>query len=123
MLTEVRKLVFSDDLLQQALVNHCKTEGIKVPHSQIQKIRVTPHDDGSASVVMEYMTANPNQPYEVHLNQQAVLTAMIAACRLHGVPLPRDAAKTVQMTDQGVAMTVSMKLNTFKTAPPNQAVG
>jgi len=65
-----------------------------------------------ASVVMEFVTADPSKPYEIHLNEQFVLTAMILACKVYGIPLPRHATKTIQHTDQGVAMTVSMKIDT-----------
>lgn len=112
MLREVRKLIFSDDLLQQALLSHCKTEGKEVPKSPIQKIRFTPRPAGGSSVVVEFMTSNPQKPYELHLNEAFVLTAMIMLCKSCHVPLPRDAAKSIQATEQGLAMIVSMKVNT-----------
>lgn len=112
MLIEVRKLVFSDDLLQQALLNHLKVEGVDVPNTQIQKVRYTAKPGGASLVVVEFVTADPKKPYEVHLKEQFVLTAMIMACKAYNVPLPRDASKTIQLTEQGLAMTVSMKVKT-----------
>ncbi|OEJ69657.1 hypothetical protein [Magnetovibrio blakemorei] len=112
MLLDVRKLIFSDELLQQALLAHCKTEGKQVPNSPIQKIHFTPRPAGGSTLVVDFMTSNPKKPYELHLNESFVLTAMILVCKRHGVPLPRDAAKIIQATDQGLAMIVSMKINT-----------
>lgn len=111
MLIEVRKLVFSDELLQQALLNLCEKEGLEVPNSQIQKVRFTPaKPGGKASVVIEFVTANPDKPFEVNLSEDFVLSAMILSCKEFGVPLPRDASKSIQLTDQGLAMIVSMKI-------------
>jgi len=110
MLLEVRKLVFSDDLLRQALLAHCAREKVKVPNAGLQKIRFTPKPNGTISAVLGFVTANPNKPYEIHLDEQFELSAMILACKVFGVPLPRSANKTLQLTDQGLAMTVSMKL-------------
>ena len=112
MLLEVRKLVFSDDLLRQALLSHCTREKVKIPNTDIQKIRVALKPNGTTSAVIEFVTANPNKPYELHLDEQFVLSAMILACKVYGVPLPRSAKKSLQLTDQGLAMTVSMQLET-----------
>jgi len=112
MLLEVRKLIFSDDLLQRALLTHCAKEKIDVPNSQIQKIRVNAKPNAPTSVVIEFVTADPSKPYEVNLNEQFVLTAMILACKAYRVPLPRDAVKIIQVTDKGLAMMVSMKIDT-----------
>ncbi|MBL4615548.1 MAG: hypothetical protein JKY27_11835 [Magnetovibrio sp.] len=121
MLLEVRKLVFSDDLLQQALLNHFKIENIAVPNTQIQKVRFSANTGKASSIVVEFVTADPKKPYEVRLNEQFVLTAMIMTCKTYGVPLPRDATKTLQLTKQGLAMTVSMKVDT--STPVQKAAG
>jgi len=118
MLLDVRKLIFSDDLLQQALLAHCKTEGKEVPNSPIQKIHFTPRPAGGSSLVVDFMTSNPKKPYELHLNETFVLTAMIMMCKCHSVPLPRDAVKILQATEQGLAMIVSMKVKT--NSPPQK---
>jgi len=123
MLLEVRKLVFSDGLLQEALLAHCKTEDVKIPNSQIQKVRFAGTPGQGGQVVIAFVTSNPKNPYEVHLNEGFVLSAMIALCKQMGVPLPRDAAKTVQLTDQGLAMTVSMKVDPVSPSSQTRAVG
>jgi len=112
MLLEVRKLVFTADLLRQALLSHCAREKVKTPNADIQNIRLTPTPNGTTSAVIEFITANPNKPYELNLDEQFVLSAMILACKVYGVPLPRSAKKSLQLTDQGLAMTVSLRLET-----------
>lgn len=113
MLIEVRKLIFSDDLLQTALLKQCATQGIEVPNSQIQKVKV--YGAGAAQapikIIMQFMSANPNKPIDVTLREDVVLTALIAMCKRFNVPLPRNAAKTLQLTNQGLAMVVSMSMN------------
>lgn len=53
-------------------------------------------------------------PTRVVLNEHFVVGALILACRTHGVPLPRLAEKHLQMTKQGLAMTVALKMETEK---------
>ena len=40
MLVELRKLIFSKQALTQAFLKECKEEGIKVPNSQVQDIKI-----------------------------------------------------------------------------------
>ena len=70
MLLEVRKLMFSDNFLQRVLLDHCARESVHVPNSQIQKIRINASPGRPTNVVIEFATADPSKPYEVHLNEQ-----------------------------------------------------
>ncbi len=121
MLLEVRKLIFSDDLLKRALLDYFHDIDVEVPNSAIQKIRFVGTPGENALVIVEFMTADPKQPYEINLSEAEVLTAMITSCKEYRVPLPRDAAKTIQHTKQGIAMTVSMKVDTPPPAANQQA--
>lgn len=113
MLIEVRKLIFSDDILQKALLKQCATQGIEVPNSKIQKVKVFGAGDAAApiKIIMQFVTADPNKPVDVTLREDVVLTALIAMCKRFNVPLPRNAAKTLQLTNQGLAMVISMTMN------------
>lgn len=112
MLIEVRKLIFSDDLLQRALLKQCASQGIEVPNSQIQKVKVFGAGDaeGPIKIILQFVTANPDKPHEVTLNEEVTLTALIMMCKRFSVPLPRSAAKKLQLTNQGLAMVVSMSM-------------
>lgn len=115
MLIEVRKLVFSDDLLQAALLKQCAAQGMEIPNSKVQKLKIfgaspdaqqdTPEP---VRIVMQFVTADPDKPYEVTLDEDLVLTALIAKCKCADVPLPRSAPKHLQLTNQGLAMIVSL---------------
>ncbi|MCW8914428.1 MAG: hypothetical protein OQK24_01090 [Magnetovibrio sp.] len=112
MLLEVRKLIFSDDLLKRALLGYFHEIDAEIPQSAIQKIRFVGTPGENALVIVEFMTADPQKPYEINLSEAEVLTAMISSCKEYRIPLPRNAAKTIQHTKQGLAMTVSMKVDT-----------
>ena len=123
MLLEVRKLLFSDDVIERALLDECALQKVVVPQSHLHGVRVDGYRaptgsmgvDGTTSkgrVVLEFDTANPDKPYEVVLNEHFVISALILACRKHGIPLPRDAQKYLQMTDRGLALTLSLKMET-----------
>lgn len=114
MLIEVRKLVFSDDLLQRALVKQCATQGIETPNSQIQGVLIYGADEGGETfkLVLQFMTADPKRPHEITMNEDDVLAALIATCRGNSIPLPRSAPKHLQKTKQGLAMVITMTLDT-----------
>jgi len=118
MLFDVRKLIFSDDLLQEAVLEHCRREGVEIPNTQIQTFRFIGKSGKGSKVVVEFVTADPKRPFELTLNEQFVLTAMILACKANHVPLPRDATKTIQMTDKGLAMAISLRIDT----PPTKSL-
>lgn len=121
MLQEVRKLLFSEDVILRALLDECAAQKVNVPNSPLQGIKIDGYhatnggdDDasGKGRVVLEFATADPEQPYRVVLNEHFVIGALILACRAHGVPLPRGADKHLQMTDRGLALTVALKMDT-----------
>lgn len=125
MLHEVRKLLFSEDVILRALLDECVAQNIHVPNSQVQAIKIEGYHgsaqaDGEADgsrvgkgrVILEFVTANPDKPQAVALNEHFVISALILACRQHNIPLPRSAAKHLQMTDKGLALTVAMRSET-----------
>lgn len=114
MLLEVRKLVFSDDLLQRALVKQCATQGIETPNSQVQGVLIYGADDSGDKfkLILQFMTADPKRPHEITMSEDAVLSALIATCKGFSVPLPRSAPKQLQQTKQGLAMAITMTMDT-----------
>lgn len=127
MLQEVRKLLFSEDVLHAAILDECAAQNVSIPNSPLQGMRVTGYRapvPGAAlqndSVVLEFVTANPDKPYEVALDESFVIGALIMACRNHGVPLPRGATKKLQMTDNGLALTLSFRRDTNGKAVPEK---
>lgn len=119
MLQEVRKLLFSEDIIHAALLQECAAQGIEIPNSKLQSVRVDGYRAGPGSdtaskgrVVLEFVAANPDKPFEVVLNEHFVIGALIVACRTHGVPLPRSATKKLQMTDNGLARTLAFRRDT-----------
>ncbi len=109
MLVELRKLIFSKKGLTQAFLKECKEEGIKVPNSQVQDIKI--EGENPIKVAIQFMSANPDQPIEIPLNEHFVLSSMILMCGELGVPLPRHANKVVKRQDDGLAMVIT---TTFK---------
>lgn len=113
MLIEVRKLVFTDDLLQRALVKQCATQGTETPNSKIQGVLIYGADDSGDKfkLILQFMTADPKRPFEITMNEDDVLAALIGACKGFSVPLPRSAPKTLQQTKQGLAMVITMTMD------------
>lgn len=109
MLIEVRRIIFPPEMLGEMLLTHCRNEGVKVPNSQLQNVKLV---DGEAThAVLQFVSANPDAPVEIPLNETFVLAAMLASCRDYHVPVPRAAEKSTKVTSQGLAMQLVMKVN------------
>jgi len=108
MLIEVRKILFPLEVLKQSFLNECKVNGIEVPNSQVQNIKI--NGEKSPKVIMQFMTANPDAPIDMPLSENFVLTSMILTCRDYLIPLPRLAEKTIQAHNDQLAMVISHKV-------------
>ncbi len=109
MLIEARKIIFPPETLGEILLDFCHNEGVNIPNSQLQHVKIG--NTNRESVVMQFITANPKQPAEVPLNEAFVLSAMINGCKKYRVPIPRAADKTVTKTNQGLAMQIVLKVS------------
>lgn len=114
MILESRELIFPDNVLRYALLSECLAERINIPNSQIQKINFlnATDDHNRPRVELEFITANPKKPYKVPLSEQFVLTAMILVCKDLGVRLPRSGVKVLCLREKGLAMQMTMKIQT-----------
>ncbi len=114
MILESRELIFPDQILRYALLSECLAEGINIPNSQIQKINFVDSADGRKRprVELEFITADPKRPFKVPLSEQFVLTAMILVCKDLGLRLPRDGSKILCLREKGLAMMMSMTIQT-----------
>jgi len=106
MLVEVRKILFPLDILGEALLKECAQEGIQVPNSQIQGVKI--EGDEKPKITLQFMTANVDAPVEVPLSTHFVLSAMVITCIDHHVPLPRYATKSFKAYTQGLALIITL---------------
>jgi len=103
---ELRKIVFSEDELKAAVIDHCMRSGIKLSKGVMIGFEATP--DPAAAVIMSYDTTDLHDPTEIRIDQDQVAAALIRHCGANKIPLPRTAKKVLKVEDGEMAMMVSI---------------
>ena len=103
---ELRKIHFSKEEVQAAVVDYCLRSKILLPEKNIDDLEVCA--DSEAMVVLKYVAAAPGDDTEVELSRDQVAAALIRYCSSISVPLPRSAQKVLQPVDDGIAMLINM---------------
>lgn len=108
---EMRKLAFTQDELQAALVNYALRSEIKLPNANIEKIRVKEEDDEkkTTSVTLVYPASESgNDLRSVEFSEAQIGAAIILYCKNLSIPLPRNARKTLSAENESVAIIMSV---------------
>ena len=103
---ELRKILFSKDEVQAAVVDYCLRSKILLPDKIIDDLEV--RADPEEMVVLKYADTGPAETKEVGLSRDQVAAALIRYCSSVNVPLPRSARKVLQPVDDGIAMLINM---------------
>ena len=108
MLEELRKILFSKDEVQAAVVDYCLRSRIPLPNKIIDELEV--RTDPEAIVVLKYAATGPEEATEVKLSRDQVAAALIRYCSNIKVPLPRNAQKVLQPADDGISLLINIDL-------------
>lgn len=103
--TELRKVIFSRDEVQAALVNHLLHSGKTMPKSAIDRVEV---GNGPATATIFFNPGDPTEAQAWPLSQEEVAAALIRYCGRYAIPLPRAAKKRLQPEDGSLALLFSL---------------
>ncbi len=103
---ELRKILFSKDEVQAAVVDYCLRSKIRLPDKNIDDLEV--RADSEAMVVLKYADTGPEEDSEVELSRDQVAAALIRYCSSINVPLPRSAQKVLQPADDGISLLINI---------------
>ncbi|MDD9876398.1 MAG: hypothetical protein OXR84_03035 [Magnetovibrio sp.] len=99
---ETRKLLFGAAELETAALTHCRRHGITVPEGAVGAVTVGT-DPGSA-IRLRFGTGLGSD--ELRLDRRQLGDALIGYCRETGIPIPRQAAKSVRAEGDNIAMMI-----------------
>ena len=103
---ELRKILFSKEEVQAAVVDYCLRAKIRLPARNIENLEV--RADPEATVVLKYADTGSAVANEVELSRDQVAAALIRYCRSINVPLPRGARKVLQPGDDGISLLINI---------------
>ena len=103
---EMRKMVFTSEELQAALINYALRTKKKLPNSTIDQILVEGKEGVTVTIV--YMRDGTEEAKTVEFAHNDVAAAIILYCNTRNIPLPRAAKKVVVPIDDSVGIIVKM---------------
>ncbi len=118
--TEIRKITFSRDELQSAVVSHCLHHRGGFPKAPISGMYVT--TKAKEAVTLSFDSAAGKDVPNVILNQSEAAAALISYCRDLRMPLPHFASKVLEPKDDGIVMLIKFgwdELKGKKVPPPD----
>ncbi len=103
---ELRKILFSKEEVQAAVVDYCLRAKIRLPENNIEDLEA--RADPEAMVVLKYADTGPEEATEVELSRDQV-AALIRYCSNIKVPLPHSAQKVLQPGDDGIYLLINIE--------------
>lgn len=105
---ELRKVIFSRNELQAALVSHLLHSGKSMPNRPIDRLDI---GEGLAAVTIVFQPDDSTEVQQWPLSQEEVAAALIRYCGQFSIPLPRAARKRLQMDNHSLALIFSLDHN------------
>jgi len=103
---EMRKIVFTAEELQAALVNYALRTNKKLPNATIDNILVEGKEGVTATIV--YMRDGTEEAKSVEFSPNDVAASIILYCNTRQIPLPREAKKVVVPIEDSVGMIIKI---------------
>ena len=103
---EMRKIVFTAEELQAALVNYALRTNKKLPNATIDNILVEGKEGVTATIV--YMRDGTEEAKSVEFTPNDVAASIILYCNTRQIPLPREAKKVVVPIEDSVGMIIKI---------------
>ena len=105
---EVRYIVFTSDEARNAIVAFVKKQGHATNSNDITAVEVTGPSE-SPSAIVRLQPSLADKP--VVLTAQYLVAALLVYCMEHRIPVPKQASKKVELTVNGLTMTMTTDLN------------
>jgi hypothetical protein len=110
--SEYRIVFFEDREIVLALVEHARTQGMKLPPGRVVKMAI---DRGNFGVKLIYAKKG-EPPRNVEFESAALQQALIRHCKGTGIPLPMRARKELRFVEGRIAFVVQLE------RPPSDAL-
>ncbi len=105
MSSEYRIVFFEDREIVLALIEHARTQGMKLPPGRVIKMAV---DRETFAVKLVYAKKG-EAPKHVEFDASALSQAMIRHCKGTGIPLPMRARKELRFVEGRIAFVVQLE--------------
>ena len=116
--SEFRQLRFSNNELIEALYEHNRVAQIKLPKGIV--VSCTPVAEAKVAVRLELVDQASGETQRASLAPELVAAALLRYCIKQRIPMPRDAAKSIQI--HGDEVSLNMRIGSRKKRSGQAAV-
>ena len=103
---EMRKIEFSPEELQAALVNYALRTDKKLPNATIDSVSV--EGDDAISAKISFVPQGTEEAKTIDFSANDVAAAVILYCNTQGIPLPKESVKSVVKIESSIAMIIKI---------------
>ena len=118
---ELRNLLFTKGEMVRAVVEYYKRMGSPLPTGDIGTFRVA-EKDGALSLFIEITRGASASVYDVLIDEETLLSALILYCKYRKIPLPADALKQLLAVHGTVVMAMSRNIEPKHARPMQEAI-
>ena len=102
----MRKIEFSPEELQAALVNYALRTDKKLPNATIDSVSV--EGDDAISGKISFVAQGTEGAKTIDSRPNAVAASIIVYCNTQGIPLPKESVKSVVKIENSIAMIIKI---------------
>ena len=103
---EMRKIEFSPEELQAALVNYALRTDKKLPNATIDSVSV--EGDDAISAKISFVPQGTEEDKTIDFSPNDVAASIILYCNTQGIPLPKESVKSVVKIENSIAMIIKI---------------
>ena len=113
--SEYRQILFSNRELIDALYEYDRAARTKLLQGDI--LSCTPVGEDKEAVRLQLMDSVSGEAQVASLSSELVAAVLLRYCIKHRIPIPKNAAKSIQIHDDQISLDVRIKGRTMQTAP------
>jgi hypothetical protein len=106
---EMRRILFSNDELRQALDAYLLSIGQSLPMGYVQAARF---GEDSSHVLLTIYDRRHEQTHEARVDAAHVAAGLMKYCFSNGIPIPKQARKSISLAGDGLALDVRKQPST-----------
>ena len=103
---EMRRVVFTSDEFRDALRDHAGEGQVQLPAGNVQ--RVAFNDDSHAELTASVAPPGADSATDVVFSATSVAATLLKYCMHLGIPLPRNARKTISLSGTNIVLDFRM---------------
>lgn len=106
MAREIRKIIFDDQDLLEAMLSYATRDDYVLPRARIEGFAI--REDPEEGLSLKFKFDDPTVTMNITFNQDEIGAALIIHCKNQRIPLPKDANKSLVRHENSLALQIAV---------------